>query len=197
MAFEPVLSADELWKGEMRGLVVGGQRVLVVRTEDEVCAYEDRCAHLGVPLSQGKLEGGIITCAAHHYQYDACTGRGVNPERGALRRFPVELAGGEILIDVTASQLTGRPVGPVLEANEIGRAIAAAILMSNPAAAVEDRGAYLRVSVPERCLVTREAIETQLGKHFELPRDLELVMPAFQGLLRMSEAGVEWSFSSP
>src|SRR4051794_27201969 len=100
MPFEGVLPPDELWKGEMRGLVVQGRRVLVVRIEDQVCAYEDRCAHLGLPLSQGKLEHGVITCAAHHYQYDACTGRGVNPERVALRRFPVALAHGDILVDV-------------------------------------------------------------------------------------------------
>jgi toluene monooxygenase system protein D len=83
-------------------------------------------------------------------------------------------------------------VGPVLEASEIGRAIVAAILTSNPEAAVDDRGAYLRVSVPGRCLVTRRDIESQLGRHFVLPRDLELVMPAFRGLLRMSDEGVEW-----
>jgi toluene monooxygenase system protein D len=83
-------------------------------------------------------------------------------------------------------------VGPVLEASEIGRAIVTAILTCNPEATVDDRGAYLRVSVPGRCLVTRRDIESQLGRHFVLPRDLELVMPAFRGLLRMSDEGVEW-----
>jgi toluene monooxygenase system ferredoxin subunit len=100
VAFERVLPADELWTGEMRGLVVKGQRVLLLRTERGIFAYEDRCAHLGVPLSQGKLEGGVITCSAHHYQYDACTGRGVNPERVRLRAFPVSLECGEIAVDL-------------------------------------------------------------------------------------------------
>jgi toluene monooxygenase system protein D len=83
-------------------------------------------------------------------------------------------------------------VGPVLEASKIGRAIAAAILTSNPRATVDDRGAYLRVSVPGRCILTRRDIEAQLGRHFVLPRELELVMPAFRGLVRISEDGVEW-----
>lgn len=87
-------------------------------------------------------------------------------------------------------------VGPVLEASETGRAVAAAILTSNAGATVEDRGAYLRVSVPRRCVVTRHEIERQLGRYFVLPRDLELVMPAFQGLLRMSDDGVEWRFEA-
>ena len=92
----------------------------------------------------------------------------------------------------TAPQKMPPLVGPVLEASEIGRAIVAAILTCNAEATVDDRGAYLRVSVPGRCIVTRRDIESQLGRHFVLPRDLELVMPAFRGLLRMSQEGVEW-----
>ena len=104
MAFEPVLPADDLWQGEMRGVVVGGRRVLLLRTEEGVCAYEDRCAHLGLPLSQGRLEGGVITCSAHHYQYDARTGQGVNPDRVRLRAYPVCIVRGEIAVDVSAAE---------------------------------------------------------------------------------------------
>ena len=100
----------ELWIGrDARGciLVRGRKVLLLVRTEHELCAYEDRCAHLGVPLSQGKLENGVITCAAHHYQYDARTGRGVNPGRTyALRVFPARggcLLGTDIAVDVEGS----------------------------------------------------------------------------------------------
>lgn len=102
MAFETVLLADELWIGEMRGLTLRGRRVLVLRTEDGVHAYEDRCAHLGLPLSLGKLEGGVITCPAHHYQYDACSGCGVNPRRVQLRAYPVKVTDGNITVDIDA-----------------------------------------------------------------------------------------------
>jgi toluene monooxygenase system ferredoxin subunit len=102
MAFEAVLGADELWIGEMRGVMLRGRRVLVLRLEDGVHAYEDRCAHLGLPLSLGKLEGGVITCLAHRYQYDACSGCGVNPERVRLRAYPVRESDGVIAVDVDA-----------------------------------------------------------------------------------------------
>ena len=104
MTFTPALPDTELWTGEMRGLVVGGRRVLLVRTERELCAYEDRCAHLGVPLSRGKLENGVITCAVHHYQYDAATGRGVHPENVALRALPVCVLEGQIAVDVEGAR---------------------------------------------------------------------------------------------
>jgi hypothetical protein len=82
----------------------------------------------------------------------------------------------------------------VLEASEAGRAVVAAIRELHPDAKVEDRGAYLRVSVAKRCLVTRRAIESRLGRRFELPGDLERLMPAFKGRIRIDEEGVEWSF---
>lgn len=87
-------------------------------------------------------------------------------------------------------------VGPVLEASEPGRAVVAAIRDENAGVVVEDRGAYLRVLVPGRCVVTRGAIERALGRPFRLPADLEPLMPAFRGLIRMSDESVEWSFGS-
>lgn len=102
MAFVRALAADELWLGEMRGLLLAGRRVLLVRTEHGVHAYEDRCAHLGLPLSNGRFEGGRITCSAHHFQYDANTGYGVNPKSVRLLPFPVRVDAEAIFVDVAA-----------------------------------------------------------------------------------------------
>ena len=83
-------------------------------------------------------------------------------------------------------------LGPVLEANDSGRAVVAAIVAQNPGARIQDRGAYLRVSVPGRCIVTRSAIEAELGRKLDWPGGLELVMPAFQGLLSLDDERAEW-----
>jgi hypothetical protein len=83
-------------------------------------------------------------------------------------------------------------VGPVLDAGDIGTAIAAAILSAYPDAVIQDRGAYLRVRVPRRCTISRAAIEAALGRPFHLPSDLEQVMPSFQGRFAVSEAEASW-----
>jgi hypothetical protein len=83
-------------------------------------------------------------------------------------------------------------VGPVLEASESGRAVLAAIRQLNGPVEVVDRGAYLRVLVRGRCVVTRQAIEHALGRPFRLATDLEPLMPAFKGFLRMDDERVEW-----
>jgi toluene monooxygenase system ferredoxin subunit len=103
MTFVRVLGEDDLWLGELRAVRVEGERVLVLRTDAGVFAYQDRCPHLGVPLSQGTLDGCTLTCAAHHFQYDATTGRGINPSNVRLRAYAVRREAGDILVDVRAA----------------------------------------------------------------------------------------------
>jgi hypothetical protein len=67
-------------------------------------------------------------------------------------------------------------VGPVLDTSEVGRALVNVVSKLNPGTRVEHRGGYLRVLVPERCFVTRQAVEHELGRPFRLPVDLELVI---------------------
>jgi len=85
-------------------------------------------------------------------------------------------------------------VGPVLEASNAGRAVVSAIRAENQNVEVLDRGAYLRVLVPRRCVVSRAGIERELGREFRLPGDLESLMPSFKGLLAVTGDRVEWSF---
>ena len=56
--------------------------------------------YLGVALSQGKLENCTLTCAAHHFQYDVESGRGINPRGQALTAYPVLRNGGVLSVDV-------------------------------------------------------------------------------------------------
>ena len=91
---------DSLWAGEMIGLSVRGTKVLLVNLDGEIHAYEDRCAHKGVALSAGKLEGRVLTCWAHEWQYDAATGEGINPRGARLRRLPLKVVGEDVFVDV-------------------------------------------------------------------------------------------------
>ena len=88
-------------------------------------------------------------------------------------------------------------VGPVLEACEASLAVIAAIREAHPDVDVVDRGAYLRVSVPRVCSVTRASIERHAHGPFRLPSDLERIMPSFAGRLTMSDDDVRWELGGP
>lgn len=85
-------------------------------------------------------------------------------------------------------------VGPVLQRGQAADAVIAAIAQHNLEVVLVDRGAYVRVLVPNRCVVTRRAIEAQLGRAFRLPRDLEPIMPSFKGRFRVDDEQAIWEF---
>src|SRR4051812_13253560 len=84
-------------------------------------------------------------------------------------------------------------VGPILQPGATANAVIAAIQQENVGVEVTDRGGYLRVSVLGRCVVSRQSIESELGRAFVLPGDLEQLMPSFQGRLAILEDRVEWT----
>jgi toluene monooxygenase system protein D len=84
-------------------------------------------------------------------------------------------------------------VGPVLDRGSATDAVVAAIRALNADVEIEHHGSYLRLLVPHRCVVTREAIEKELGRAFRLPGDLELLMPSFKGHLSVDEDRAVWT----
>ncbi len=103
MICRTALRKDDLWVGEMVGVDVDGRRVLIVNVDGNICAYEDRCLHKALRLSQGKLVGTRLLCRAHLWEYDVCTGEGINPSGIALRRYGVHFDEGEILVTIDAA----------------------------------------------------------------------------------------------
>lgn len=188
----PAARRDELWDGEMRAVVVDDVPVLLTHVEGAVCAYVDRCPHLGTRLSEGRLDGRELTCRAHHWRFDIVSGDGINPASARLHKLPVRIVGDDVFVDVDSEQASASGVGPVLLRTSVGEAIAAAILAANPGATTASRGAYLRILAPTPCVVARAQVEEVLGAPFSLPCDLERVMPSCCGLLSMSEETARW-----
>ena len=92
------------------------------------------------------------------------------------------------------SATTVDSVGPVLRRGHAADMVIAAIRAENAGVVLLDRGAYLRVLVPHRCLVTRETIEAHLGRPFRLRSELEAIMPAFKGRFRVDDDQALWEF---
>ncbi len=77
---------------------VGGIDVLVIKDNGAVHAYQARCPHQDIPLIEGRLEKGVLTCRAHLWQFAAATGRGLNPSNCRLERYPVRISDGRVCI---------------------------------------------------------------------------------------------------
>lgn len=97
---DALLAEADLWVGEMRGIFVRGQRLLVVRGEGGVCVFRDRCPHQSYPLSEGTLVDGVITCRVHRHTFHAATGAGINPPHQCLSALPSRVEAGRVLVDL-------------------------------------------------------------------------------------------------
>jgi toluene monooxygenase system protein D len=92
---------------------------------------------------------------------------------------------------------TANLVGPVLRMVDEVDAVVRAIVEDNPDREIEliDRGAYIRVQA-EGCLrVSRESIERQIGRPYQM-RELEQILASFAGRIVMSSEEVIWRYKS-
>jgi toluene monooxygenase system ferredoxin subunit len=105
MSFQKVCSVDDLWEGEMESFTVDGQEVLLVCADGgEFKAFQGICPHQDIPLVEGKFENGKLICRAHLWQFDAKSGKGVNPSDCALAEYQVRVDGTDVLIKTEGVQ---------------------------------------------------------------------------------------------
>ena len=87
---------------------------------------ENRCLHRSGPVATGPLEGDILTCPWHGFQYNLVSGELLVDPAADLEMYPVIIRDGEIYLqvpdlaaEVPASREATEPVeGPVLKGNE-------------------------------------------------------------------------------
>jgi nitrite reductase/ring-hydroxylating ferredoxin subunit/uncharacterized membrane protein len=73
--FVAVLAEADLRENELRRVDAGGTPVLLVRRGNRIYAIAETCAHLGGPLSEGKLEGATVRCPWHGSRFSLEDGR--------------------------------------------------------------------------------------------------------------------------
>lgn len=83
MSMTEVGKIGEMKNGTMKEISVDGREILLARVDDQYYATDNRCPHMGGNLSQGKLEGTVVTCPKHNSQFDLKNGRVVRWLKGS------------------------------------------------------------------------------------------------------------------
>ena len=79
----------------------GGHALCLFADGDDVYAVDNRCPHMGFPLNRGTVADGILTCHWHHARFDLCSGGTFDQWADDVQRFPVEIRGDDVYVDVT------------------------------------------------------------------------------------------------
>ena len=84
----------DLRPGKALRLKVGGQAVAVFNVAGTCYATQHDCTHEGGPLSEGDLQGTVITCPWHGSRFEVTTGKLVRgPAQRPLQTFRVTVEG--------------------------------------------------------------------------------------------------------
>jgi nitrite reductase (NADH) small subunit len=80
---------------------VAADRVLAIFNVDGTFhALDGVCPHQGGPLGKGRLDGTIVTCPWHGWQFDVCTGQHQLSRSVVQPRFDVRVDGEWIVVDL-------------------------------------------------------------------------------------------------
>ena len=81
-----------------------GQEILVVRLEDGgVTAYENACPHAYWPLDGGWMEGEVLMCPGHAWEFNIRTGECLTIPTCGLNAYPVEVEGDTVRVFPTGA----------------------------------------------------------------------------------------------
>jgi nitrite reductase/ring-hydroxylating ferredoxin subunit len=72
-----IAKTTEISDGKVLKASANGQSVLVAKVGNEYCAIANKCPHLGLPMTSGKVANGTITCPFHAAKFDLRTGKNV------------------------------------------------------------------------------------------------------------------------
>jgi len=109
---------SEFEDGVMREVLAQGHEIIVLRLGDVYYAADARCPHRKGRLSQGTLEGTVVTCPLHGSRFDLQDGRvvrwlgmtgivlkatGLLKVSKSLKTYKVGIEGDKVLVEVRLS----------------------------------------------------------------------------------------------
>lgn len=79
---------------------VNGKSLAVFNVEGTFYVIDNTCIHRGGPLGEGDLEGEVVTCPWHGWEYNVKTGVSVNNPSACVASYPVVVEGDEVKVDL-------------------------------------------------------------------------------------------------
>lgn len=89
--FVRVTGTTDVKSGQGIVVEVNGKPLAVFNVDGAFHAIDNTCIHRGGPLGEGDLEGSVVTCPWHGWQYDVTTGACVANPTAKVERYEVKV----------------------------------------------------------------------------------------------------------
>ena len=98
LVWHEALAVADIPPGEVRGVSVEGQSVLVVNLDGELRGYQNACPGTPLPLHGAQVEGTTLHCPWHHCRFDARSGERLDADGPGLKPVAVAASDGVVRI---------------------------------------------------------------------------------------------------
>ena len=99
--FVTVARAADIPAGTVRAVRAGDEEVALAHCDGDFYAVQPECMHLQGPLGEGRLDGCVLSCPWHGWQYDVRTGANEFDLAITLRTYEVEVADGDVRVKLS------------------------------------------------------------------------------------------------
>jgi nitrite reductase/ring-hydroxylating ferredoxin subunit len=77
---------------------VQGKTIALFNVDGVFHAVDNTCIHRGGPLGEGEVEGSVVTCPWHGWQFNVVTGTCVNNPSGKVEVYQVKVDGADVKV---------------------------------------------------------------------------------------------------
>jgi NAD(P)H-dependent nitrite reductase small subunit len=98
--FVSVAKFSELEPGTGKEVEVNGVSIALFKIDGAVYAISNACPHRGGPLAAGPVEGHVVSCPLHFWDFDIITGEFTTNPEIRLATYPVQVEGDDIKVAV-------------------------------------------------------------------------------------------------
>ena len=99
-SFVKVAGVGDIPEGTGRAVVAHGRRVALFNVGGTYHAVDGMCPHQGGPLGEGILDGSIVSCPWHFWQFDVVKGHAPDFPEASIPKFKVKVEPDGIYVEV-------------------------------------------------------------------------------------------------
>ncbi|MDP6932494.1 MAG: Rieske 2Fe-2S domain-containing protein [Myxococcota bacterium] len=89
--YEVVLHKDALAPGNITEIIIAGQAIAVANVDGDFHALSNTCLHAGGALGDGDMDGSLVTCPLHGWQFDVATGACITNPDVSIQNYDVQI----------------------------------------------------------------------------------------------------------
>ena len=86
-----VIEVGDIPPGRGHVTEVNGHSIAIFNVDGTFFALDNTCAHRGGPLGEGELDGEVVTCPWHSWEYNVRTGISLTTPSASVKTYEVKV----------------------------------------------------------------------------------------------------------